>query len=60
MSMQRRHFDVVTHVTGCFECPDAVDRAGAPACNQSDAAGLREQNAQAITPSCPQWPWSQK
>ena len=54
-----RYFDVVTHVAGCFECPDAVERLGVSICNQRpELAGLREQNAQAITPSCPQWPWS--
>lgn len=54
-----RHFDVVTHVHGCFECPDAVERQGAPECNQAPGvAGLRAQNAASLTPSCPQWPWS--
>jgi hypothetical protein len=54
-----RHFNIVTHVHGCFECPDAVVRHGADACNQAPAqAGLRTQNAHAITPTCPQWPWS--
>jgi G:T-mismatch repair DNA endonuclease (very short patch repair protein) len=54
-----RHFDVVTHVHGCFECPDAVERAGCQVCNQAPAAAdVRTQNAQGLTPSCPQWPWS--
>ena len=60
MAMQRRHFDVVTHVHACAECPDAVLRHGRPACNQlqGDSAAVRAQNERGITVSCPQWPWS--
>ena len=54
-----KHFDVVTHVHGCFECPDAVQRGNLPACNQAPGqADLRAQNAASLTPSCPQWAWS--
>jgi hypothetical protein len=57
--MVQRHFDITTHIHGCFECPDAVLRAGVEVCLQAlGQAGVREQNAHAITPSCPQWPWS--
>ena len=60
MSMQRRHFDVVSHVHGCFECPDAVERHGAPVCNQMpECERARIDNAHRITPTCPQWAWSQ-
>jgi hypothetical protein len=51
-----RHYDVVTHVHSCAECPDAI---GTDVCNQAPGqADLRTQNAHALTPSCPQWPWS--
>jgi hypothetical protein len=57
--MVQRHFDITTHIHGCFECPDAVPRAGVEVCLQAlGQAGVREQNAHAITPSCPQWLWS--
>lgn len=54
--MTQRHFDITSHIHGCDECPE---NAGS-VCQQAASNGdqVYAQNAQAITPTCPMWPWS--
>jgi hypothetical protein len=54
--MTQRHFDITSHIHGCDECPDCGVREcllGGPVGEQ-----LYADNAKALTPTCPQWPWS--
>lgn len=54
--MVQRHFDITSHIYGCHECPDGVDGVCQQAASNGDQ--VYAQNVQAITPTCPQWPWS--